>query len=199
METYFKLTQEGMADERVEAMYSDIKTKFNVTFIPDFFKALAFHESLFAGIWDGYQKLLVEGTIPKNIKEMIFLTIAIHKGCNYCSSTHLAVCNMLEVSNDNLSSILKNVEDVNPRRVRLILEFSLSLISNPRSIADETYDDLKAEGITEEEIVDIIGITILSNTAVNMAQSMGLSVEEEIQEYLDQEDLQTGLRPKIAA
>ena len=193
METYFTLTQEADADNRVDTIYKDVKEKFQITFIPSFFKAMAFHEHVFAGVWDGYKSLLVKGIIPTNIKEMIFLTVAISKGCNYCSSTHLAVCDMLEVSKENIQSILEDVDNVSPERIKLILKYSLSIINSPHDVTEDNYNEMLQVGITEEEIVDIIGITILSNTAVNIAQSMGLDVEEEINQYLTTANLSTGL------
>jgi uncharacterized peroxidase-related enzyme len=199
MESYFKLTQENQADDKTELIYNSIKEKFQITFIPSFFKAIAPNEKLINGIWNGYERLLIDGIIPKEIKEMIFLTVAINKGCNYCSSTHLAVCDMLDVSKENISSILSDLDEVCPTRVRLILNFSLDLITKPKEITKEHYDRLNEYGVTNEEIIDIIGITILSNTAVNIAQSMGLSVEKEIVDYLKGENLNTGLESKVAA
>jgi uncharacterized peroxidase-related enzyme len=190
----FRKIEEAEAENKINNLYVDLKNRFGITFVPDFFKFIAPHEDVATGIWAGYEHILLGGCLPQQVKELIFVTVALRRGCVYCSSTHLAVCDMLEVPTDVLESIKTEIDNVTPDRFKDILLFAVKMIEAAETFSEDDFKSLNKHGISEAEITEIIGMTFLANTAVNVALSMGMKViEPEIKEYLKTENLRTGL------
>ena len=181
-------------DEEVDALYLKIKNTFGISFVPNFFKMIANHKDVFKGIWKAYENILANGELPLQIKELIFLYTALEKGCNYCSSTHLAVCDMLDVTMNNLEGLKNNIDKVTPKEVRAVLMLVHKTIRLPESITQEDYTELKKLDFSNAEISEILCMTHLANTAVGLALISGLKeIEPEIEDYLKDHNLTTGL------
>ncbi len=192
--TVFKLIEEESATQDIVNNYAKVKATWGITFVPDFFKVIANQSNVFDGIWAGYKNILADGLLPAEVKEMIFLTVALQRGCVYCSSTHLAICDMLEVPKDTLETIKSNLASVNPERIKDILSFVEKTVNSPDQVTDQDYSNINGHGIAEDEIIEILAMVFLSNTAVNMALAMGMrNIETQISDYLSTENLKTGL------
>jgi len=190
----FDLIHEADANEKTQSIYKDVKETFGIAHIPDYFKLIALQHPLFEGIWSGYKNILNNGILPLQVKEMIFLTVALNRGCVYCSSTHLAVCDMVDVPKQTLEMMKTDINEVNPERVRNILNFAVKTIEDPDSVTEKDYAKFYDDGVSQEEVIEIFAMVFLSNTAVNMALSMGMkNIEIEISDYLKAENLKTGL------
>jgi len=178
--------------EEISNFYIDIKNTFGITYTPDFFKILANNFTVALGVWEGYKNILASGCLPLQIKEMIFLYVALERKCNYCSSTHLAVCNMVDVNHDNINGLKNDLDLIKPTEIRIVLYFVRDFIKGNSTVL--SLKELNRIGFSEEEVVEIISMITLCNTAVNIALTLEISdIEPEINEYLTECNLQTGL------
>ncbi len=189
---YFK---QGI-DRDVDKVYLKIQNTFGISFVPNFFKLIANNKNILNGIWTAYEKILAGGMIPLHIKEVIFLYTALEKGCNYCSSTHLAVCDMLKVNSVNIDGIKNDIELVTPTELKLILKLTKNIINytNDTSEGNEIHELIEI-GLSKDEISEILCMIHLADTAVSLALSSGLDdIENEISSYLTEKSLATGLK-----
>ena len=185
---------EAGQDSKVDELYVTIKNTFGISFVPNFFKVIAKHHDVFDGIWTAYENILAEGELPLQVKEMIFLYTALEKGCVYCSSTHLAVCDMLNIESKNIHGLKNDLNKVTPKELQVVLKLIQKYIQDPKSILEEDREILKKMGFSDCEISEVICMVHLSYTAVSMALFMNLDdIENEINEYLSDNNLDTGL------
>ena len=185
---------ESGSDAQVDELYLKIKNTFGINFVPNFFKMIASHKDVLNGIWSGYANILASGELPLQIKEVIFLFVALEKGCNYCSSTHLAVCDMLEVTSENIKNIKDDLEVVRPEELKAVLMFVKKVVHFPGNVGGEDYQALRDMNFSDSEVSEIHCMVILAHSAVCIALANQLDeVESEISVYLDDHELETGL------
>lgn len=185
---------ESGCDEEVDEIYLNIKNTFGVTFVPNFFKVLAHHKFLLQGVWNCYEKVLASGDLPLQVKEVIFLYTALENGCNYCSSTHLAVCDMLEFGEDNILALKNDIDKIRPKELQAVLSLVKKVLHAPESINKNDYHELSVMGFSDSEVAEMLCMIHLAKTAVRIALMNGLSdIEPEISEYLKNNSLSTGI------
>lgn len=90
---------------------------------------------------------------PK-LREEIALTVGQANSCNYCLSAHTAAAGFSGMSKDDIIKARKG-EASNPKD-KAILSFTKSVIEKRAQVTDQDVENLKAAGVTDTEIVEII-------------------------------------------
>ena len=195
---YFELITEDQAGPKEKSSYVEIKNVFGITSVPDFFLALASSSDTFSAAWGAYKEILAGGILPQQIKEIIFLAVALNRRCIYCSSTHLAVCDMIDgISSAEIDALMDDITQLTPQRIQDIVTFAIKYVESPTAITEEDFKNLDEHGISEREVTEIITMAGLAYYAINIAQAMGIEVETEISEYLAEHNLQERLKQRI--
>jgi uncharacterized peroxidase-related enzyme len=195
---FFELVGEEKASEELKKSYTEIKDVFGIASVPDFFLSLASNNSVFDSAWGGYKKILADGVLPQQIKEIIFLCVSLNRRCMYCSSTHLAVCDMIDsITSLEIETMMEDINSITPERVRDVVVLAIKYVEDPASATKEDFARLRSHGITDREISEIITMAGLAYYAVTIAQAMGIEVEKEIEEYLEENNLNSKLKEKI--
>ncbi len=186
------LKNEHECSDDIKEIFDEIREGFNCEEISDYFLLLAHNKGALKSTWLTYKHILLEGVVPRQIKEMIFLSISLSKGCHYCSSSHLALCDMYQVSEDSIDSIINNVESLNPERIKRIIQFSLKITNEPKSVNEQDFRKLIDDGLNMEEITEIIAIATFCASGIQIAQAAGLDVEQGTVDYLIENNLSIG-------
>jgi uncharacterized peroxidase-related enzyme len=186
------LKKELDCSDDIKEIFDEIREGFNCEEMSDYFLLLAHNKGALKSTWLAYKYILLEGVVPRQIKEMIFLSISLSKGCHYCSSSHLALCDMYKVSEDSIDSIIKNIETLNPERIKRIIKFSLKITNEPKSVTKHDYQSLLDDGLNMEEITEIMSIATFCASGIQIAQAAGLDVEQGTADYLTDNNLSIG-------
>lgn len=187
-----ELKQEHECSEEVKHIFDESRDGFNSEDISDYFLFLAHNKGALKSTWLNYKHILLSGVVPRQIKEMVFLAISLSRGCHYCSSSHLALCDMYEISEESINSIISNVDSLNPEHIRRIIKFSLKVANDARSVTKQDYKILLDDGLTMEEIVEIVSLSTFCVAGILVAQAAGLDVEQATASYLQERNLSIG-------
>ena len=180
-------SHEPQLDSEVVATFQEIKDLFEVDFVPEFFKPLANSPSGLRGIWNIYKSTLFAGEIPRSIKELIFLAIAIQNKCVYCTSIHMAISHQMKLP--EMTDLLGGLENVKNTRLRLILQKALKSVNSPRSMSQQDYEELEEASLSKSEIIEVFGMASFSISVVKLAQSLKVEVDEQVTKYLNENKL----------
>ena len=90
------------------------------------------------------------------------------------------------VDEETLSALVKNLNEVNPARVRAIIEFAVKVSQRPQELVFEDYDRVRAQGLTDAELVEIILIAAIGNLNDTIADALKVQVETSVTEALTQ-------------
>lgn len=168
----FLIASEESAPQAVVDVLVDFRTKMGFPDTPNFIKAQAASPAVMRGTWGLVQNVLIGGTLPRSLKEMLFVAISVDRNCGYCEAAHLACCRMLGVTEDTLTTLVKNVDGLRPERARDIIQFAVKCARSPQSLDDADFERLKAHGLSDSELTELIAMSALAVYANTLADAL---------------------------
>lgn len=78
------------APDEVRAVYDDIMATRKVTWINNFWKALANDPASLKRTWESLKQVMAPGALDPLTKEMLYLAVSVANGCDYCITSHTA-------------------------------------------------------------------------------------------------------------
>ncbi len=78
------------ASPEVRAVYDDIMETRKLRWITDFWKVIAQDPATLKRTWEGMKQTMGPGEIDPMIKELIFVSVSVTNGCEYCTVAHTA-------------------------------------------------------------------------------------------------------------
>jgi uncharacterized peroxidase-related enzyme len=153
-------------------------------FVPFVIRYLALRPGFFRA-WDQAMAEVMEGRseLSPAQREMIAVVVSAVNGCHYCSASHGAA--LLELTGDRalVATLRANVElaDVDESE-RAMLRFALKLTRHANAATREDLLTLRAAGLSDETIFDVVATTGLFNMTNRVASALGWRPNAE---YLD--------------
>lgn len=140
-----------------------------------------------AMVFDGFLKLnaCLEGsTLEKKLREMVYLRTSQINGCEYCQASHTATAveHGVMTKEETLDARRGTSSDT---RINALLQLTTEIVTDRGHVKDETLEAARAQGFSDEEIVDAIG-TIGMATLSNYIAIVG----EPDLDYLDAPELE---------
>lgn len=191
LELFFPSIADGHENEEVAKIHKEVTRLFGFT--PRFYRVLAASPDLVKGYWEGYKNIMLKGKLSRDIKEMLFLSIAVNEDCAYCSSIHLAICDMLEVNSDLLHYLILDIDGIPEQNLRELVRFVIKALHEPDAMTLDEFDILEKLNFTKIEILEAIAVANYSMSCINMAKNTMISVDKEVQEYLNRKATLSGL------
>lgn len=169
----------GVAD-----IYAQVKQEMQIPFIPNMLKGLAISPAALAIHWGFTRSIYKYATLPESLISMILYSIAEKSNCQYCSAGNELTCRNLGIDEDTLSNLVKDLDSVFPERVRTIIEFALHVSHNPQGLVEQDYQRVRDQGVTDDEIVEIILVAAIANYVDTLADALKIDVDPMISQAL---------------
>ena len=163
-----------VAPEDVRSLYADFRTRMSFPAPPNFILTQGHSPAAASGTWGLVRNVLVQGKIPRWMKELIFVAISKDRNCQYCEAAHIACCRMLGVDQKYLDALVRNVPMTGNPKLREMIHFALKCSRDPRSVSAEDHAKLRQHGMSESEIVELIAMAGLAVYANIMADAIGM-------------------------
>lgn len=145
-----------------KTLFDAIQKKLGV--VPNMMRTMGNSAALLKGSLD-FGAALEKGRLGAKVGELIALAVAESNGCDYCLAAHTYIGrNLLKIDASALSEARRG--SGSDARTDAILKFSKKLVSKKGQVNDIDFGDLKAAGVSEEEIAEVIGhvaLNILTN------------------------------------
>lgn len=106
--------------------------------------------------------MLVNGEIARWKKELMFVAISKDRQCRYCTAAHIACCRMLGVKPRVLESMVRDINTISDPQLRDMILFAVKCSRDPQSIDSRDYEILREYGMTESEMVEVVGMSALA-------------------------------------
>lgn len=155
------------------AMVKPTLDKINGAFgvVPNMFKAVANSPAALNSMWGSFGAL-AGGKLGARLGEEIAVAIANANNCEYCLAAHTALGRKAGASADEIAAAQVG-KSSNPR-IQAALTFALKVVHERAAITDADVAALKAAGIDDEGVVEIIAHVALNlftnyvNVALNV-------------------------------
>jgi uncharacterized peroxidase-related enzyme len=160
--TRLKQVSPESATCKAKELYGVIKGKLGV--VPNMIQTMGNSPAFLQGYLN-LGEALSTGTLGAKIGELIALTVAEANACNYCLSAHTYLSTNLVKIDRVAIEAARNAESAD-HKTDTILKFARILVDRKGQVDDSDVATLKAAGITEGEIGEVIGhvaLNILTN------------------------------------
>lgn len=135
-----------------------VKQKLGV--VPNIYATFAHSPAVLEG-YLAFGEALAGGKLPAGLREQIALAVAGENTCDYCASAHTALARGAGVDAEEAARNLKG--EASDDRVQAILGFARSVVEKRGWLDDGELQALRAAGVSDEEVVEII-----ANIAANI-------------------------------
>lgn len=176
--------QENEATGEVSGLFDEIRREMGIPFVPNIHKALANSPRVLEGSWRALHNVFLQTSLPTSLAAMIMYTVAAANKCNYCGSIHKVTCRTTGIDEDTLAALDSDLSTLAPERTQTIVEFARKCAVDRHNLTDADYEKVRAQGISDEEIVEIIALAALGNYLDTIADSLKLEVDEAIAQAL---------------
>jgi uncharacterized peroxidase-related enzyme len=178
------IIEEEEATGETARIYAEVKRDLQVPVVPNYVKAVAVSPAALAIIWDFQRSFYQHTTLPESLTAMIHFTIAESNNCQYCSAGNEFTCRTLGVDEETLRALIEDLSDVSPQRLQAIIEFALKVSHDPQGLVAEDYERVREQGVTDEELVEIILIAAIGKYNDTLADALKVEVEPMVAEAL---------------
>ena len=178
------MIEEEEATGEIARIYSDIKRELQIPFVPNGAKALAVSPAGLTIYWDFMRSFFKHTTLPQSLTAMTLFTIAKINHCQYCSANNELTCRQLGVDEETLNALVEDLTQVYPQRVRAIIEFAVKASRNPQGLVSEDYERVRAQGVTDEELVEIILVAAIGKYLDTLADALKIEVDPAVAQAL---------------
>ena len=140
-----------------QALLDDIHQAFGAT--PAMFRAVANSPAALRSMWGAFGAL-GGGVIGARLGEQIAVAVANRNACEYCLAAHTALGQKAGLSAEALAEAQQGRSD--DPRTAAALRFALKLVDARGQVDDADLQALRAQGFTDEEIVEILAHVALN-------------------------------------
>ncbi|MBX3014662.1 MAG: carboxymuconolactone decarboxylase family protein [Caldilineaceae bacterium] len=151
------LAYDEVSDPAVHAVYDEIKAELGFGIVPNLFKSMALRPSFLETQWSHFRATVLQGSLPRTLKEMIGVAISQTNGSEYALRVHLHSLSALGISEEVLHLLVTDIEQCPlPERQKQAILFGLRVATQPKQVSDQEYHRLYALGLSEAEIFELI-------------------------------------------
>ena len=179
------ILEEQNAKGDVARIFEEYKRKMQIPYVPNLLRGLAASPAALAVYWDLTRSLYNNATLPESLIYMIFFTIAESKNAQYCIASNELTCRTLGIDGAMISTLVEDIDHVNPIRIREIIKFALKVARDPQGLVAEDYQRVRDSGVTDEELVEIILIAAIANHTNTLTDALKIPVEPELSDTLE--------------
>lgn len=180
----FPVVEPEAADPELNQLYDKVKEVTGLPVVPNWATALAISPAtlnIYLQMYTAFNQYI---TLPQSIVPMILYAVATARNCNYCSITNEMYCRTLGVEEETLDMMANDLDNVAPERLRAIIQFALRCSLEPQMLTPEDYDNVREQGINDDELAQIIFLAALANFNDTLADSFKMEVETHVLEAL---------------
>ena len=119
-------------------------------------------------------------SLSRGEREMIATTVSARNGCDYCVSHHGEALKFYLKNEDQVNSLVDGRLPENlSARAKALTNYALKLTLEPSRIVKKDMDVLRAVGISDSEILDLVLLTGYMNLVNRIAQGLGIEHDEQ--------------------
>lgn len=146
-----------VTDPQVRQIYDEIKAELGFGIVPNLFKSMATAPGFLAANWSKFRSTILQGRLPRTLKEMIGIAISQANDSQYALKVHLHGLTALGISEEVLMLLVSDFENCPlPEREKAVIAFGLRAGTRPHDLSAADYQRLYDLGLNEVEVFEII-------------------------------------------
>ncbi len=150
------------ASPGVRALYDEAMSTMGLSSVPNWMKSMGTNESVLRATWEKFRHVVLEGSVPMLLKQLILFVISINVGNRYCTAAHGHAALGLDatLSYEDLFSLAEGDASASlPKAFQVAIDVVTRAALEPKDFAADEEDftlRLKAVGFSEQEIDELM-------------------------------------------
>jgi alkylhydroperoxidase family enzyme len=178
------MIEEEEATGEVAQIYDEMKRELEMPFITNGIKSLSGSVPVLNIYWAMLRSFYQHSTLPEALVHMILFCIATAKNCQYCRVGNQVVCRALGIDDETLEALARDLDAVSPQRIQETIKFALKCALDPQSLVEADYDRVREQGVSDEELVEIILLAAVGNFNDTLSDALKIEVDQRYLEAL---------------
>jgi uncharacterized peroxidase-related enzyme len=183
-QTGLEYLEEDEAEGQVAEIYEDVRRTLQMPFVPNAVKTMSASPAVLAGYWAMYKTYVTRISLPPSLISMVLYTVATSNDCTYCASWNELSCRTYGIDDETLHAMVQDLPHLTPDRLRDIIQFALKVVHNAQGIDKADYDRLRDDGMTDEEIMELIMVAAVGQLHDILADTLKIDVDSMVTEGL---------------
>lgn len=177
---YFPIQEyEQITNPKVETIYEEIRTELGFGMVPNLFKSMAVSPGFLEANWKKFHSIILQGDVPRTIKEMIGVAISQANNSQYALQVHLHSLSALGISEEVLQALVSDfVNCPLPEREKAVIHFGLLAATKPHEVTKADYQRLQDCGLDQSEIFELIATANLFTAINQYTDAIALEIDD---------------------
>jgi uncharacterized peroxidase-related enzyme len=169
------VVREADASGEVAELYGELRDMF-LGFVPDVFKLVSTRPDMLGVFVAGFRSMFDGGQLPREVKEVIAVTVARVASCQYCATAHDAILRLLGTDSRYADAVANGALDdpAIPAEVRVLAELARDITQHAYRITDDDLDRVRSHGWDQPQVLEAVWVACLFNAIVRLADTLGL-------------------------
>lgn len=168
-----------ITDPQVKAVYEEIRAELGFGMVPNLFKSMASHPEFLATTWKKFRAIVLQGEIPRTIKEMIGVAISQANNSQYALQVHLHGLSALGISEEVLQTLISDFANCPlPDREKAAIRFGVLAATQPQQLTQVDYQHLEELGLDRTELFELIATANLFTAINQYTDAIALEIDQ---------------------
>lgn len=168
-----------VTEPKVKAVYDEIIAELGFGLVPNLFKSMAINPNFLAASWQKFRSIILQGDVPRTIKEMIGIAISQANGSEYALKVHLHGLSALGISEVVLQTLVSDFANCPlPEREKAVIRFGLLAATQPHQLSPKDYQKLQELGLDQSEIFELIATANLFTEVNQYTDAIDLEIDD---------------------
>jgi uncharacterized peroxidase-related enzyme len=145
-------------DPTVKQVFNEIEQELGFGIVPNIFRSMGSNPPLLAANWRKFKSTILQGTLPRTIKEMLGVVVSHANRSNYAKLVHLHSLSVQGVQELWLHQLTSEPYDDSalPDTIAAMAAFARQAARDPHALSTEHYAAMRDAGLSEDEIFEVI-------------------------------------------
>jgi uncharacterized peroxidase-related enzyme len=167
----------SQAGGRLAQVYREVRTE--VPRVPNLLQVFSLRPETMEGVYRHWIALMWSRRIPRQLKEMIAVSVSVAARCDYCADAHMVYLLASGMDGDrarDLRASLSEAEGLSPAESETV-KLAVRLTTDPRGIRPSHRAELIAAWPSLEQRVEVVAVIAAFNSVTRLANSLGVDSE----------------------
>ena len=181
MQSLFPLIDPVTAtDPLAQQTFRDIEQQLGFGIVPNIFRSMGTQPALLAANWEKFKATILQGRLPRNVKEMIGVVVSTINRSEYATQVHLHSLSIQGVEKLWLQQLAS--EDFNdgglPDTITAMVAFARQAARDPHGLHPDDYAALGEAGLSTDEIYELIVTIDLFQSINSYTDLLGVPLDQ---------------------
>ncbi len=145
-------------DPLAQQTFHEIEQELGFGMVPNIFRSMGGQPQLLAANWQKFKATILQGSLPRNVKEMVGVVVSTINRSEYAKQVHLHSLSvqgvetlwLQQLANDDLHNTAL------PDTIQAMVVFARVAARDPHALTEDHYVALQDAGLTDDEVYELI-------------------------------------------